>query len=382
MKLMRKNGGFTLVELIVVIAILAILAGIAVPAYSGYIQKAEKAADMQLLGAVNSAFQAACLAEDINPKGLTGATMPIGANKTINVAGIAPAEIQEAFAMFFRGNENTAFKVLTVLAYDPVNGVFGEPDSVLNNVFNSIISNEAYAGSIQAVKDSAFATNIGAAALLGQVVDVSSMAADMIAANSTLTGVVLSEEYLKTLAGTMGLTVDELTTKLGDMEKNDPEGMVNLLANSTVLNVANTMNSMTTEEEAAMKQNLANLSFGQLGTTLNEDPETGLSQAALLYGMYTAFDPDGAKNLVDTKDVTALMNLGGKTNASGQTFADYIAQVNTEGSQAAKDYAGYKSSLDIVNGAANESPEAANKILNDGYGSSDLQAMLQQVMGK
>ena len=41
MKLMRKNGGFTLVELIVVIAILAILAGIAVPAYSGYIEKAK-----------------------------------------------------------------------------------------------------------------------------------------------------------------------------------------------------------------------------------------------------------------------------------------------------------------------------------------------------
>ena len=49
MESMRKNGGFTLVELIVVIAILAILAGIAVPAYSGYIAKAEQAADIQML---------------------------------------------------------------------------------------------------------------------------------------------------------------------------------------------------------------------------------------------------------------------------------------------------------------------------------------------
>ena len=40
MNMFKKNGGFTLVELIVVIAILAILAGIAVPAYSGYISKA------------------------------------------------------------------------------------------------------------------------------------------------------------------------------------------------------------------------------------------------------------------------------------------------------------------------------------------------------
>ena len=44
MNMFKKNGGFTLVELIVVIAILAILAGVAVPAYSGYIKEADKAA--------------------------------------------------------------------------------------------------------------------------------------------------------------------------------------------------------------------------------------------------------------------------------------------------------------------------------------------------
>ena len=37
----KKNGGFTLVELIVVIAILAILATIGIPVYSGYVEKAE-----------------------------------------------------------------------------------------------------------------------------------------------------------------------------------------------------------------------------------------------------------------------------------------------------------------------------------------------------
>ncbi len=57
-KLAKKAEGFTLVELIVVIAILGILAGIAVPAYSGYLKKANKAADETTLAAVKTAAMA------------------------------------------------------------------------------------------------------------------------------------------------------------------------------------------------------------------------------------------------------------------------------------------------------------------------------------
>ncbi len=60
MNMMKKNGGFTLVELIVVIAILAILAGVAVPAYSGYINNANEAADTTQLAAIKTAAMAAC----------------------------------------------------------------------------------------------------------------------------------------------------------------------------------------------------------------------------------------------------------------------------------------------------------------------------------
>ena len=87
--------GFTLVELIVVIAILAILGGVAIPAYSGYVKKAERSGDEQLLAQINQAFAATCLAKGESNFGRTDAKASIGTDGQFTYA----APYAETFVM-------------------------------------------------------------------------------------------------------------------------------------------------------------------------------------------------------------------------------------------------------------------------------------------
>jgi type IV pilus assembly protein PilA len=61
---MKNNKGFSLVELIVVIAIMAILIGVAVPVYSSYVEKSQKAADIQLVDEIIHALQIAAVGDN------------------------------------------------------------------------------------------------------------------------------------------------------------------------------------------------------------------------------------------------------------------------------------------------------------------------------
>lgn len=107
--------GFTLVELIVVIAILAILGGIGIPAYSGYVEKANKQADMSLASEVAHALELAYY----NQKLPNGGYVVLSQNGA-TAEGDAAVAMEAAFGTGWdtAGNETMSLK------YDGWNGEY------------------------------------------------------------------------------------------------------------------------------------------------------------------------------------------------------------------------------------------------------------------
>ena len=138
----RSDAGFTLVELIVVIAILAILAGVSVPAYTGYIKRAEEAKDQLLIAAVNEAFAGGCLEAGIEVGTVTDAKISVVEQSVFGVSSVTPATdaqlgtIYKTFNLLFEGNFDTPFKTENVLSLDWV----PEENSFVMDKENSVAS--------------------------------------------------------------------------------------------------------------------------------------------------------------------------------------------------------------------------------------------------
>ena len=260
------NKGFTLVELIVVIAILAILAGIAIPAYSGYIEKANKAADEQLLADVNMAFASACA---INGQSHINRTTNPSLTKDVQFSDNDP-NVVTSFEQFFECEDGAGFKTMSRFEYVPALGVFKGHDSVFSSKADwsglSSLASFYQGGSYK---------NSGIAALSGTVDNLTTLLA-----GDTGLDLLKGFDGFKNTLSALGLSVD------ADEQT---------LANAAVVYAAQNLSNVDADAFLAAFE----ADEGQFGTNVDtylksafnttDDTEYNLLKTALQYGMAQSY---------------------------------------------------------------------------------------------
>ena len=386
-----NHEGFTLVELIVVIAILAILAGVAVPAYSGYIKKAEKAGDMQLLGAVNEAFAAACMNEGTQASKISSASLKWNGNCVEGIASVSGADvngINEAFQLFFKGNETSEFKVLNnKLAFR--GGVFVDATSDYTTSYNGNSINVS-GDNVAAYLDSNWG-NVATSDVLGLVGATTDFASAV--DNDTFLGMLTDPTYLNAAAAAIGVSADDydatITGMLDDAEAKyraeNPDATDDdvaaymdtvggqIMANNAVLVAAQNASANKDSIIELLTTNNGTGAKAAIGAAMGSDPANGLAQASLAYGLYTSYmlSEDPNYDTTSTPDPLTVMNA-----LDDEGFQEYL-----KSDTASTDLDGFMGALDTV--ASNSGNGVGLDIVENGFtDNAELTVLLQQIMGK
>ncbi len=385
---LRGSAGFTLVELIVVIAIIGILAGVGTVGYGGYVKKANEAADQQLLGEVNTAFAAACVENGteiyaVDDAKLDKATVKIS---NVKIKNEENTKIPTSYEVYL--GETDSFKVIepkfsnyTHTFVDGRNNVqyaYGGGAVTISGKDAANLKNSTFAN----------ANGLGVDGLLDKVSNVAGIAG-MLAdgQDSPLSQIWDSEGFLRYAGKAVGLTDSELeaaakgnwsrqnrTLMQALGAKANALGMKvddELMSNATILYAAK--DSKNIDQNEIKKLLTSDNGMEQIKANLNDSKTMGkaLSQASLVYGMYTAYIYSGTGSLDEKKDATSnpLNALGAMNN---QGFKAYI---NSD--QGAKDLNAYLSAMNMINSSVDD-PQAVTKLLQKGFADPDLKALLNK----
>ena len=391
----KGDGGFTLVELIVVIAILAILGGVAVPAYNGYVKKAERTADEQLLAAINKAYAAACLENGTDMALLAnkgGASMPLAADKTVNLNNVTP--YGDAFVRYYAGNEASAFKVFASIVYSPTLGMFCDsataPDMLVGGY---LVDGEA----LNAFRNGALG-DMGAEELLTMMNGLAEELGTGI--GSAALPAALASEAFKTAAlellGVSGMSYEDYMKAKEDAAKtqyleqyypnfDSLSRAEKQAANQAAEEYAATQKSAmeknmlilvgASKAEEASSDILTVLQSGDAYNTIRNnvsgtgerDSAMGTAQSALAYSLYASYCQREGKEVSSADFLKAL-----KGQDSG--FTEYLS-----GSNVAADLEGAKAAMGMI---SDQSQDVLENTVENGLGNQELEDALTQILGK
>lgn len=354
----RVKGGFTLVELVVVIAILGVLAGIAIPTYSGYMKKADKAADEQLLAAVNKAFVSACIenGEDSFGRNDVVASGDAGSDFTYT------APFADDFNTLFEGGK---FKVMSVV-YNDAAGCFVEKSdsdfsslaASLKDKFGEDIANKILTSTLG---------SIGTETLFEKMNGVMDDAANLGLAQAG--GAAFMAAYLQY----MGINLDDYDTT------DDAQAALDAKLESLGVDAATSENNALALYAA---QNSGNLSIDDLSEWLGSGNTTEafeqnasgntLAEAAAIYGLYLSYCQE-TNGTTPSDPALQVMN-----NALGDNdFAIWVKDAEG-GAQAELD--AYKTYMAMINEAGKDD-SARDEIMANGFSNPELEKLMKDIIG-